>query len=250
MIYTRRIALENFINARDLGGFPVPGGQTRYGVFIRSELPKKLSDADRKIFREQGLTMSLDFRATLEASIMASAFKQCDWVECRHMPTHPETSEGIAIHFWKEEIFDPDFDWGAAYIRLTEESRDWVRDCINIAAECEGALHFHCYTGKDRTGVFAALLLALAGVSNGDISADYGASHMLLDEHYAGRKDFDRKNRLGMSVCKYLYTHPVCMLEMLEYLQEKYGSVENYVKDCGVSDEAVEKIKAKFIEKF
>ena len=41
-----------------------------------------------------------------------------------------------------------------------------------IAAAAEGPLLFHCVAGNDRTGVVAALLLALADVLPGAIAAD------------------------------------------------------------------------------
>ena len=37
----------------------------------------------------------------------------------------------------------------------------------------EGAILFNCTAGKDRTGIVAALLLGLVGVSSDDIIYDY-----------------------------------------------------------------------------
>ena len=44
---------------------------------------------------------------------------------------------------------------------------------LQAIAEAPQAVLFHCTAGKDRTGVVAALLLWLAGVSEEDILADY-----------------------------------------------------------------------------
>ncbi|MDD6717716.1 MAG: tyrosine-protein phosphatase, partial [bacterium] len=41
----------------------------------------------------------------------------------------------------------------------------------------QGAVVFHCTAGKDRTGVLAAVLLLLLGVSEEDITADYEVSY-------------------------------------------------------------------------
>src|SRR5918996_443822 len=61
------------------------------------------------------------------------------------------------------------------YARLLAQSAGRV--CAALAAiASEVADHptvFHCTAGKDRTGIVAALVLALLGVSEDDIVADY-----------------------------------------------------------------------------
>ena len=51
---------------------------------------------------------------------------------------------------------------------------------LTLAAADNGARLFNCSHGKDRTGLIAALLLALAGVSHDNIVADYQVSESLL----------------------------------------------------------------------
>ena len=55
---------------------------------------------------------------------------------------------------------------------LDRLGRNFAKGVAAIADE-EGATLFHCRIGKDRSGVFAALLLKLLGVSDEDIIADY-----------------------------------------------------------------------------
>ena len=53
MIHLRHIPMDGLENARDLGGYATnDGGATRYGVFLRSELPENLSEADFQRLRE------------------------------------------------------------------------------------------------------------------------------------------------------------------------------------------------------
>jgi protein tyrosine/serine phosphatase len=42
-------------------------------------------------------------------------------------------------------------------------------------------VYFHCAIGRDRTGTFAALVLGLLGVSEGDISKDYELTYFAPD---------------------------------------------------------------------
>lgn len=37
--YAKRYPVPGLLNCRDLGGYPLPGGQTRWGLFWRSACP-------------------------------------------------------------------------------------------------------------------------------------------------------------------------------------------------------------------
>jgi len=67
---------------------------------------------------------------------------------------------------------------------IVDNVSDWHRDLVSIhrdqflgffqaLLDADGPVLFHCSTGKDRTGVAAALLLMALGVSEEDIVKDY-----------------------------------------------------------------------------
>lgn len=243
---------ESLYNARDLGGYAVPEGRTKFGVFMRSEMPVGISEKDKKALRDYGVTMSLDFRSTPEAKIMVSDLKEAPWVEYIHAPTYPETPEKIKnTDFIKPNFDDVDFSWGREYIKMLENGRDWAKFCIGKAAECDGVLHYHCYTGKDRTGVFSAMLLSIAGVEKWDIAADYCVSQCLLDRFYIEKiPTFDTVDRRNNLQNKFIHTPSSNMFMLLDYVEDNYGGMTGYLSACGVKKETIEKIKEKFIEKF
>src|SRR4029077_7996917 len=47
---------------------------------------------------------------------------------------------------------------------------------FSALAGIEGPAVVHCYAGKDRTGLVAAMLLSLAGVGEGRIAGDFGGA--------------------------------------------------------------------------
>lgn len=66
----------------------------------------------------------------------------------------------------------------------------------------------HCHAGKERTGVVAALLLALAGVPDEVIAEDYVASDRYLASLYAewaARQDDPEERVHGRPPCWRLY---------------------------------------------
>jgi protein-tyrosine phosphatase len=144
-----------------------------------------------------------------------------------------------------------DIDWAPVYIQILENGRDWVRRALTAAAEWEGGIHYPCYTGKDRTGIFTALLLGLCGVDALDIMWDYALSMTCLRPFYQkmdigaifptddGTPDYTRG---------FYRTDPQTMETMLRHLEESCGGVAGYVRGCGVSEETIASLRGKLTE--
>ena len=264
MTHYKRLPLETLSNARDLGGFPAEGGVTRYGVFVRSEVPKALSEKDIRFLRDYGVTMSLDFRGANESASLPSTLRELPGFRyelCSMYDTEVAKASGggEAKEMPKLEPAKPgepsffDMDWVPVYIDITEKGKAWVKRNFELAAECEGCMLYHCFTGKDRTGVFTALLLGVCGVSKIDIIADYSLSMSCLRPFYdalpGGPYFVDSEGRPDYSRGFYR-TAPETMERVVEYWEQNYGSITDYVRACGVSEAVIERIREKLIEKY
>ena len=255
MMYTRRLRLEGMYNTRDLGGYAVPGGRTKYGVFLRSERPNNLSENDARALRDYGVTMCLDFRSEVERGREPSDYENFDWVEYRHIPTYTPDGFNTGLdRYWVSDLTHGRFPWVYAYNYIIDGGQDWIRRCLEAAAECEGVLQFHCTTGKDRTGVFAAILLTIAGVEKWDVVADYCVSQCLLDRMYAktmSSRGYSMDDREASMDVPFFQTSHINMFGMLEHIENDLGGMYRYLtEDCGVSAGTIERIRDKFIEKF
>lgn len=60
---------------------------------------------------------------------------------------------------------------------ITKGSFEFLAQCLRD----DKPVYFHCAIGRDRTGTFAALVLGLLGVSEGDISKDYELTYFAPD---------------------------------------------------------------------
>ena len=252
MMYTRRLLLEGMYNTRDLGGYAVPGGRTRFGVFLRSERPCGLSENDTNALRDYGVKVSLDFRSEFERQMARSDFEDYDWVEYRHMPTYTPDGFNTGLdRYFVSDLSHGRFPWVYAYNYVIDGGTEWIRQCLEAAAESEGCVQFHCSSGKDRTGIFAAILLAVAGVEKWDIVADYCVSECLLDRMYAkSRNGYSTENREANMDIAFIQTSHINMFGVLDHIDNDYGGIYKYLTEkCGVSDETIEKIREKFIEK-
>ena len=98
--------------------------------------------------------------------------------------------------------------------------------------------------------MLAALLLGAVGVGMTDILADYSASMSLLRPKYDRmRTDFLPKKRGRPDYCwGFFGSVPESMEALWYYVQENYGGIPGYLRDCGVTEETLEKLRDKFLE--
>jgi protein-tyrosine phosphatase len=139
-------------------------------------------------------------------------------------------------------------DWRPNYVVMLDRLGPlWAEAIALLAEEDAYPAVFHCVTGKDRTGVFAALVLDLLGVEHDTIVEDYGESqrHMdLLVERMRARgtiaPDEPANPALGVS--------PPAMVEMLEALVEQHGDARTYLREHGVADTTMDRIVELLLE--
>ena len=261
---TRRLMTKGLYNARDLGGFPTGDGRTtRFGVFVRSEAPCELPEEDITYLKAYGVTASMDFRGTGEVTARPSDLDGV--MPYYHRPLFNEAAMG------KGPGSPPGGGpggpggpggmpaWGETYKQMAEEARDWAKEVLTIAAENDGAVLYHCTTGKDRTGLMTCYLLSIAGVGREDIAADYCVSQVYLEPVYekmrsgamrlgpppGGAEGEDAMPPMGQD---FFQTPASAMLTLIDYLTETYGGVVEYLRKIGVSDELMQQIRDKLTE--
>ena len=109
-----------------------------------------------------------------------------------------------------------------------------------IAAAAPEPLLFHCVAGKDRTGLIAALLLALADVTPAAIAADYAASSENLRAGYLSRyADAEPARILDALRCPEEGAH-----NMLQFL-ESAGGAPAYLAQIGLTPPEIERLRAR-----
>lgn len=239
MELVRRLPLQGLHNARDLGGYAVPGGRTRFGVFVRAEAPCALPPATVAALTRYGIHTAVDLRSPAETALRPSDLRMA--MLCCNCPQGGDA-----------ETFSTDrpVDWRQVYITRCEDNRPWVRRFLELAAAARGGMLFHCTTGKDRTGLCACFLLSLAGVARADIVADYAVSEIYLQPVFdAMRSGSLRPQGAGSRYHETMFhTPPSAMEGLLGYLEETYGSVREYLRTTGVSEETLDTIIKKFLE--
>ena len=113
-----------------------------------------------------------------------------------------------------------------------------------IAAAPEGAVLFHCAVGKDRTGVLAMLLMLLAGCDRWDCAANY-----VQTRHNLMRYDwYEYVWNNGPDDPHYAFNDsPANAVEHALAFVEARGGVVPYLRECGVSYEEIEAVRARLL---
>ena len=107
---------------------------------------------------------------------------------------------------------------------------DELRQTLHVIAAADSApVVFHCTSGKDRTGVVAALVLTLLGVSREDVVADFALTARATERLVA---DWERQNPgHTMRWPGYGQAPAALMGRFLDDVDGEYGSVHGYVTD-------------------
>ena len=108
----------------------------------------------------------------------------------------------------------------------------------------------HCWAGIGRTGVITALVLGLVGVPPEVIAEDFALSACF----FVNRDSAGLPPPPGVTPREteqeYRQHHcpPEGMLELLQHFEERYGGVEAYALDGGLTQEQVDMLRSALLE--
>jgi protein-tyrosine phosphatase len=171
---TRELSWEGSVNARDLGGL----GQLRPGAVVRMEAPARLTAAGWAAAWAYGVRTVVDLRNADEDG--ADHAPRPAGISTVRVPLDPVGTPFYA-HWEKIDNLGSPLYYPAILAELPEVVVAAVRAVANAAPGC---VVFHCAGGKDRTGLLALVLLALAGAAPEEIVADYLLSYERMKQRY------------------------------------------------------------------
>ena len=238
--HPRHLPIEGTHNFRDVGGYPTAdGGTVRWRTLFRSDSLHALTDAGHQALLDLGIRSSIDLRGEREVAAAPSGLASSRAVRyeslgmgpsIRESPEPIRTLEGLNLYHL--ETGKPSI---AAIVRTIAEP-DALPAVIN------------CTAGKDRTGLITGLLLSLVGVPRYHVIEDY-----LLTERYASawlaelyevRKQEGRDPDLAAWVTDY---RAEVMERTLDHLDQRYGGAEGYVREIGLSDDAIGAVRSALV---
>ena len=188
------IVFDNIVNSRDLGG--MTGHETRKvrsGMLLRTAHLHEATDADvLRLQNEYHLRRIFDFRSLGEAEFLPD--REIPGATHHLLPTIDLSAERVTEQPIPQEAFldlerhivnysfYPEVQAMAAdmypsLIRSEYSQLQYAAFLRLIVETPEGAVLWHCFQGKDRTGWGAAFILSALGVSREEIIADFDRSN-------------------------------------------------------------------------
>jgi protein-tyrosine phosphatase len=230
-----RLPLEHVKNCRDLGGYPTPMGNTRWGRFLRCGDMGQINFEEKEYLYAYGVRTIIDLRTPEECEVSPNPI-QYD-ARFNYLTFDLIPRKNPSEHFLTSDLSR--MTLGDLYIRILDANERVGAVLEMIAANDEGALLFHCTAGKDRTGVIAMLLLGLAGVTNEDILANYQVSFTYVDT------SIGILQRVPMNL---LDSKPEYLIQALDHLYHNYGNFSTYFSKCGFDLSRQEALLLRIVE--
>ena len=227
----------NLRNARDLGGYATRDGEvTRWQSLLRADDLAQLTPDGVQALLEYGVRTIIDLRWPAEAESQPSPFRR----DLNGVHYVPISLLGESEATWRgRRPTNPKAMWNCIVL---ENAQPEIREVMRaIARAPAGGVLFHCFAGKDRTGVVAALLLALAEVIPEEIAHDYAISSDNLREAWlAASPDAEQAVILEMTHCP-----PEQVSNMLAHVERHYAGPSNYLRAVGLSEWEIRQIRVR-----
>jgi protein-tyrosine phosphatase len=234
----RRIELAGVLNLRDVGRYPVAGGRSvRWRALLRSDALHQLDRGGLALLAGLDMRTVVDLRTLAETEAAPSLL---DGLSAR--VTHVSILRG--------DLQSLPLELEAIYRYMVGECGDAIAEAIKAlcAADALPAL-VHCSAGKDRTGIVIALVLAVLGVPDEVIAADYALSARYLDpDSTQAIGQLQASTGLGDSLTRpLLISPPALVLEVLSWVRAAGGSVDGYLLDHGLSQAELDQLRSGLI---
>jgi protein-tyrosine phosphatase len=233
------LAFQRLHNVRDLGGWSTTDGRvTRRGVLYRADSLGRLAGADLERFRALGVRTVVDLRYPWE--IAAGGRVPDDAVAFHNLSIEHRPYDQTVV---QSEV-DPAEFFAEKYAEVASDGVEEIRQVVRlIAADAELPLAFHCKSGKDRTGIIAALVLSIVGVARDDVVTEYALSNRATPrfhaEHVASGRELPDWPGFG--------TAPAgAIRRFLTVIDESYGGPRAY---CDVDDGLHKELRERLLDR-
>ncbi|WP_435109834.1 tyrosine-protein phosphatase [Nocardiopsis synnemataformans] len=255
---SRKITWEGFFNTRDLGGLPNRNGRSvRQGAFIRSADPRFVTEKGWQTAYDAGVRTVVDLRNPDEIrpapgeGLTSQGGSAAFPAEAAQTPLPPGMTrlevpldDVEDVEFW-QDVNRRRLNGSPLHYRpFLERKGERCAAVITALAQARpGGVLFHCGAGRDRTGLVALLLLALADVRADAIADDYELSTTELVPLFAAMGHKDQGPVIGAVLSERGLTLRDTVLDALRGLD-----AHAYLLEAGVREEDLDALRKRLMD--
>jgi protein-tyrosine phosphatase len=209
-------------------------------MLVRSDNLRSLTAAGQEAMVAYGVTDVIDLRSESEVASSPSPFALPQpfagpTPKYTHLPLVDDSTMRKLAE--APDMFD-------RYLMMLDHRADAFREIFTALARTDGAAVFHCFAGKDRTGMVAAMSLALAGVDVDSIAGDYAETDSQMATRYDEWLAAAPPEQLE-EMRQDLRCPPERIAGVMERLDEKWGGVEGYLEAAGMPSTEIATLREK-----
>lgn len=265
VVSVRRVPLEGASNFRDLGGYRTKDGRfVKWGMLYRSDHLVGLTASDYRYLDQLGIRMVCDLRTPSERAKSPTRW-QGNEPEIMSVSVLTDEELKAATTQLSQEEFQRRLADAAAGVRPPSFSYD--RFVLKYADSysrifdrlIRGAIPAltHCSAGRDRTGVYSAMILTALGVPWSIVKEDYLLTNkywltdsMIEERRRATQIQYSLPTLPDAAAVRALYTLDGSMLEgTFATIRREHGSFDAFRRAVlNVSDAELETLRARFLE--
>jgi protein-tyrosine phosphatase len=219
------------------------------GVMVRSDNVASLTPEGRQAMIDYGVTTVIDLRS--ESEVKGSPgppFSEFQSTSPRS-PDGSDSGQPVYRHLpliddATAPILNQAPTMPERYVLMLERRQGGMGAIFDAIASADGPVLFHCFAGKDRTGLVAAMMLSIAGVEPDAIGADYAETDLQLADSYEEWLAKASPGRLE-SMRDELRCPPEWILSTLAHVDRKWGGVEGYLEAAGLPSSTIACLQSK-----
>lgn len=246
------------INFRDLGGYKSQDGRRiKPGLLYRSGGLYLFDQEETEYFLSLGIKYIMDFRTKEETEAHPDpVFPGIEMI--RHSGL--TTKGGDEIDFSPIGMSKIGKDGIDQLQKLREYYRnipfdnDAFKNLMAMIVSGEVPLVFHCYTGKDRTGVFAIVLLLALGIDEETVMRDFMLSNYyhrdaLVRALTDNADKFEEHPEVKELLTMWFGVSEDIGRSVIQEINTRYGSKEEYfLREYGLDEDAIWNLRDAYLE--
>ncbi len=241
-----RFDFDGVCNARDLGGLTTSDGRrVAPGRLLRAAALHDASERDVATLHAWGVTLNIDLRDPAEIAFTGRGRLEFDAIDF--------VNRSLSFDRLMQRPADPNAPLAplaTRYLDYLEQGPSAIVAAVEeIAVASNHAVLVNCFFGKDRTGVLIALVLEALGVERDVVVADYARSaapvaamvaRLASDPVYAETIARTDPSRFAAD--------PRTMVDFLQTLDRRDGGALGWLRNAGLADETVDRLRAALLE--